>query len=215
MPEYTKFYINLKRSPERCAKFDDTWTRFEAVDYKDLEDDNIMYSRMVSMWNILPEEHKAKTACFMSHYNLLRKIAEQRLSHVIICEDDALQIGDLPDPTELGEEYCYLGGYFSNLKLTKGHLREKVPSTQGLNELNRETHRMLMMVSYYIPHYDIAQKIVDSINSKARVRAIDCMTHTFPIPMNYWYPAVFVEEPGKSTIRSKKTKHCDSEYLLR
>ena len=212
---YNKYFINLARCPERCAKFDETWTRFQAVDYKDLDDDNIMFSRMVSMYNINPKEHKAKTACFMSHYNILRMIAEQRINHCIICEDDAVQMNELPDPTELGDEYTFLGGYFSNLKMTQGALKVPVPSTPGLNELNRETHRILMTLSYYIPHYEIAQKIIDHINSKARVRAIDCMGHSFPVPMNYWYPAVFVEEDIPSTIRSKKTKHPTTEYLLR
>jgi len=204
----------MRRCPERAQNFDSSWTRAPAVDYKDLPDDHHMYSRMVSYYNLNPQEHKAKTACWLSHYNILKKISEQRLMRCIVVEDDAQPMNELPDPTELGNEYCYLGGYFSNLKLTKGHLRDKVLSKPGLNQLNRETHRMLMMVAYYIPHYDIATRIITYLDSLVRIRAIDCMMHAVPVPQNYYYPALFVEAPGPSMIRKKKNKHCTTEYML-
>jgi len=132
----------------------------------------------------------------------------------IVVEDDAQPMSELPAPHELGNEFTYLGGYFSNLKLTKGHLKDKVLSKPGLNELNRETHRMLMFVAYYIPHYEIATRIITYLDSLVRIRAIDCMAHAFPVPQNYYYPALFVEAPGPSTIRAKKTKHCTTDYML-
>ena len=211
---YTKFYVNLLRCPERANNFDETWTRAPAVDYRDLPEDHHMFERMISYWNLNPAEHRAKTACWMSHYNILKKISEQRLMRCIVVEDDAQQMDTLPEPHELGNEFLYLGGYFSNLKLTKGHLKDKVLSKRGLNQLNRETHRMLMFVSYYIPHYQIATQIINYLDSLPRIRAIDCMAHTFPIPMNYYYPALFVEAPGPSTIRKKKTRHCNTDYML-
>ena len=214
MTEYTKFFVNLQRSPERAKNFDSSWTRAPAVDYQCMPDDHHMFERMISMYNINPQEHKAKTACWLSHYNILKKISEQRLMRCIVVEDDAQPMSELPAPHELGNEFTYLGGYFSNLKLTKGHLRDKVLSKPGLNELNRETHRMLMMLSYYIPHYDIATRIISYFDSLPRVRAIDCMMHAVPVPMNYVYPALFVEAPGPSTIRAKKNKHCTTDYML-
>tara|TARA_R110002096_G_scaffold9201_1_gene36803 strand:+ start:1209 stop:1751 length:543 start_codon:yes stop_codon:yes gene_type:complete len=179
-----------------------------------MPDDHYMFERMVSYWNLNPAEHRAKTACWLSHYNILKKISEQRLMRCIVVEDDAQQMSELPDPHELGNEFCYLGGYFSNLRLTKGPLKDKVLSKPGLNELNRETHRMLMTVSYYIPHYEIATKIITYLDSLTRIRAIDCMLHAVPVPMNYYYPALFVETPGPSTIRQKKRKHPNTEYML-
>ena len=53
---YTKFYINRSCDTERAKKFNDSWIRAPAVDYKDLQEDNVMFSRMVSMWNINPKE---------------------------------------------------------------------------------------------------------------------------------------------------------------
>ena len=212
--EYTKFYINRACDSTRKEKFDETWIRAPAVDYKDLQEDNVMFERMVSMWNINPQEHKAKTACFMSHYNLLRKISDQQLDRCIIVEDDAIEVNELPDPVELGNEFCYLGGYFSHLKMTQGALKEVVSSHNGLNQLNRDTHRLLMTVAYYIPHHSIATKIVEFLDSKVRIRAIDVMLHSIPCPVNYYYPARFVESDELSTIRPKKRQHPNSDYLL-
>ena len=214
MTEYNKFFVNLLRCPERANNFDETWTRAPAVDYRDLPEDHHMFERMVSMWNLNPHEHRAKTACWMSHYNILKKISEQRLMRCIVVEDDAQMMNELPAPHELGNEFTYLGGYFSNLKMTKGPLKEPVVSKPGLNELNRGTHRMLMTLAYYIPHYEIATKIISYLDSLPRVRAIDVMAHCFPVPMNYYYPARFVEAPGQSMIRAKKTKHPDTNYML-
>ena len=47
-----KFVINLERCLERMDMFDDSYTRWIATDYKDLDDGDEIYKRMVSMWNI-------------------------------------------------------------------------------------------------------------------------------------------------------------------
>ena len=98
--------------------------------------------------------------------------------------------------------------------MTQGPLKEIVHSQPGLNQLNRDTHRMLMTLSYYIPHHSIATKIVEFLDSKVRIRAIDVMLHSIPCPVNYYYPARFVESDELSTIRPKKRKHPNADYLL-
>ena len=50
--DYHKFYINRACDVTRKEKFDDTWTRAPAVDWKDLQEDNVMFERMVSFYNI-------------------------------------------------------------------------------------------------------------------------------------------------------------------
>ena len=49
-----KFVINLDRCKDRMLLFDNTWTRWEATDGKDLENDDPILQRMCSMWNINP-----------------------------------------------------------------------------------------------------------------------------------------------------------------
>ena len=96
----------------------ESWERFEASDGKDLDDHPIV-DRMCSYWNISKKEHMGKCGCFLSHYRLLESIVGRRLNNVIVCEDDVIPMNELPPPQELGPYFCYLGGYFSHLKMTE------------------------------------------------------------------------------------------------
>lgn len=207
-----KYYINLKRSPERRAKFDDTWERWEATDYRDLEVDDPIFARMTSIWNTAPKMHQAKSACFLSHYRLLQFIVKNKMNNVLICEDDAVQISPIPE--KLGETFTYLGGFFHSLRMTDGPLLCDVPSHRGLNPLDREHHRMMCTLAYHIPRWHIAQSLLNFFDSKARLRAIDVMLFSAPLSFSYYYPAPFVEAGEPSTIRTKKGKHADSHYRL-
>ena len=51
-----KFVINLDRCQDRMKYFDDSYTRWSAVDGADLDDDPIL-TKMISMYNIDPKQH--------------------------------------------------------------------------------------------------------------------------------------------------------------
>jgi len=213
-----KFYLNLDRSPERRKKFDETWTRFPAVDGATFNDDEPILERMVSFWNISPKEHRAKCGCYQSHYNLLSHIRNNKLNHVIVAEDDAIQMDSLQDIMSC-KNFTYLGGYFSHLKMTEGCLKDidDFPiSAQGVNPLDRTTHRILMTLSYYIPNWRVARDILDFLDSQVRVRAIDVMLHKInTLSFDYMYPAKFIEEPIASTIHTtSRQKHPTIHYQL-
>jgi len=213
-----KYYLNLERSPERKKKFTNEWERFEAVDGASLPDNHPILTRMVSMWNISPKEHRGKCGCWMSHYNILSHIANNKQNNVIIVEDDAIQMREIPDTLLKSKNFTYLGGYFSHKKMMDGELKDNFPaSIQGINILDRDTERILMTLSYYIPHWTIARDIVNYLDSRNRVRAIDVMLHNvIRVPQDYIYPAIFIEEDIPSTIHTKsRRKHPDIHYRLR
>jgi len=217
--DYTKLYINLERCQERRKNFDDSWERFEASDGKDLEGHPIV-NRMCSYWNISKKEHMGKCGCFLSHYRIWEHIVGLRLNNVIVCEDDVVPMNELPPPQELGPYFCYLGGYFSHRRLVEGPLRnvDDFPtSKEGMNELDRSQYRMLMTCAYYIPSWRIAEQLLSWIDSRVRVRALDAMLDSFPYPMSYYYPAIYVEGDGESTIHKKsrvRRKHPDVNYMF-
>ena len=215
---YTKLYINLERSHDRRQKFDDTWTRITATDGNDLDNHPIL-QRMVSYWNMNPKEHRAKCACFLSHYRTLEYIVGRRLNNVIVCEDDAIQMNELPSPEALGNHFCYLGGYFSHRRMTEGHLTnpDDFPtSKQGLNSLDRSEHRILMMMAYYIPSWKDADNILSWLDSSVRLRAMDVMLFGLPYPVNYYYPAIYVEDKCETTIHTRsRKKHPNTHYCLK
>jgi len=213
-----KYFLNLERCQDRAKKFDDSWIRFPATEGSSLPQET--KDRMVSMWNISDKEHNGKCGCFQSHYNLLRHISNNKLNHAVIVEDDAVPVVELPEDFLLTlKNFTYLGGYFSHLKMKDGPLRQEHEfplSTDGINQLDRSTHRILMTLAYYIPHWTIARDILEYLDSKHRVRAIDVMLHKIiKVPQDYYYPALFIEEDTESTIHKKsRDKHPDQFYNL-
>ncbi len=201
-----KFVINLERCIERMDNFDDSYTRWVATDYKDLDDDDDIYKRMISMWNINPNEHKAKCGCLLSHINLWKHIVEHKLNDIIIVEDDALQVNHLPET--LGDKFLYLGGFFTK-KLTDGAV--EVELTKGINNIP-DNHKVLTTLSYYIPTWEIAEQLIVDITSQKRFRAIDIMLNKVSVEREIYYPAIYIERDLQSTIRPSKTKHPTEYY---
>ena len=205
-----KFFINLSRCNDRLQYFDETWTRWEATDYKELDNNDPIFSKMVSMWNIQESEHNAKCACWLSHISLLRHIVDNGLNHVVIVEDDAEQINNLPD--DLGTDLCYLGGFF--MRTMKGGAVEPPPLVDGsINSLPSD-YKLMCCLSYYIPTYKIAESMLNEIITQNRYRAIDVMFNKLSIQKNVYSPAIFRERPIESQIRKNKKKHASANYTF-
>ena len=76
----------------------------QMTDYTDLDPNHDIFTRMISMHNINPNEHKAKSGCFLSHVNLWKHIVEHKLNDVLIVEDDAEQINELPRDSSIANQ---------------------------------------------------------------------------------------------------------------
>jgi len=215
-----KFYLNLDRSPDRRSKFDDTWTRFQATDGHELADDEPILKRMISMWNLNEKEHRAKCGCWMTHYNMLCHIRNNKLNRVIVVEDDAIQVNDIDmDVLSKCKNYTYLGGYLAHVKKYDGEMRagEQPESFDGINQIDKTECRMLMTLAYYLPYWTIARDILDFLDSKTRVRALDCQIYNIvKVPQDYIYPALFIEDRDTKTTIHKvsRRKHPNQYYLL-
>ncbi len=200
-----KFVINLDRCQDRMKYFDKSFKRWSAVDGNDLKDDNPVLSMMISYHNIDPKQHRAKVGCFISHINLLKHIVENKLNNVIILEDDAEMVNPLPNP--LPEEFTYLGGFFCGKKFSD----VEVPHRAGIWDVPLDS-KLLTTLSYYIPQWEAAKFIYDSIMSQKRYRAIDVMLNNIHFTKCYVYPACYIERPLVSTIRDDKVKHSTKYY---
>ena len=205
-----KFFINLNRCPERLNYFNDTWTRWEATDYKDLDSGDPIFSKMVSMWNIQENEHNAKCACWLSHIGLLKHIVENSLNKVIIVEDDAEQVNHLPD--DLGDEFCYLGGFF--MQTMKGGAVKPPPLVDGSINALPTGYKLMCNLAYYIPTYQIAQSMLNEIICQKRYRAIDVSFQKVSNQRNVYSPAIFRERPLESQIRKDKKKFASENYTF-
>ena len=69
-----KYVVNLDRCLDRMESFDDSYTRWSATDYRDLQDKHPIFDRMISYHSIRnTNQHKAKCGCFLSHTYLYLK----------------------------------------------------------------------------------------------------------------------------------------------
>jgi len=200
-----KFVVNLDRCKDRMKYFDKSFKRWSAVDGANLKDDNPVLSRMISMHNISPQQHRGKCGCFISHINLLQHIINNKLNNVLVVEDDAEMVNPLPDP--LPEEFTYLGGFFSG----KHFSDVEVSNRAGIWDIPENT-KLLMTLSYFIPKWEMAKYIYNEIMSQKRFRAIDVMLNNIHFTKCYHYPACFIERPLVSTIRDDKVKHSTKYY---
>lgn len=207
------FVINLDSAKDRWSHYenDEIYTRWSATSVDDLRDDHPIFKDMVSMWNIDPNEHNCKCACYMSHKRLWEYIVTNHLEDVLILEDDAELVNPIPDTCDLPQDgFTYLGGFTSHLRLTDGS--KKVEFEEGINTIDHSKYRMLMMMAYYIPHWSVAHKMLQSITERGRPRAIDTMVRHTHRKQYVSYPASFIERDDKSQIRKKKNKHSNEFY---
>lgn len=209
-PGYNKFVISLKNS-ERLPKWKDTeYKHFEAVNGKEtLTYDCESCKKMISYHNIRnTPQHLAKTCCFLSHMKLLKHIWEYKLNKVIVVEDDALQVNPLPE--SLPDTFCYLGGFIRNKKITS---KEPIviEHKEGLNTLD-EKYRMICLLAYYIPKWEIAKDLYEKLMKLDRWRAIDISLPDLLPEIKYIYPAVYVEEHNESQIMNKKKNKFANEF---
>ena len=210
-----KFVINLDRSKDRWDFYKNgDYTKWSATDYKDLNDNDLIFSKMLSYYNINPIEHKAKCACFLSHTNIWRYIIANNLKEVLILEDDAEPTKDIPNIDLPQDGFTYLGGYFYNIKMVDGAYKGDTNTINGLNKIDKSKFRMMMNLAYYIPNAKVAQVMLDYVINLKRYRAIDTLMLHIPCNQYYLYPAIFIEMEITSTIRKNKKKHSNEYYKL-
>ena len=209
---FTTFVINMDSATERWDYYKDKGVkRWSATNYDEIRVSSKEILRMTSYYNLSMKEHLCKIACLKSHTNLWRYIADNKMDNVLVLEDDAELVNPVPDINNFPRDgITYLGGYTSHPLVTKGP--KKISLDQGIHLINHDEYRVLMTVAYFIPTWEVAQKLIDFIDNCKRYRAIDCMIKDMEIPLSLSYPASFKERPIESQIRKKKKKFSNEFY---
>jgi len=204
------FYINLDTATQRRNKYTDkNFTRWKATSKDEVP--AYIESRMISRYNFGKDAHLARCACWLSHTKLLEHIVENKINDVLILEDDAIQVNDLPTIYPQ-DSITYVGGFVYNKKM----MDSKPPEIQhqvGIN-LCPENLRILGCLAYIVPKWQIALHILNRIYSENRYKAIDIMMGNIGIKQYYNYPASFREEGCESQIsqKNKSNKIMTEEY---
>ena len=208
-----KFVINLDSCPERMEAFDDTWIRWRATPREEVSEE--LDKKMVSIWNSPHQNHLAKCGCFWSHLTLLKKIADEKLNDILVVEDDAKQLKEIPVACLREKGFVYLGGFFLNRKVSKGTWKGDHHSVEGINNAKDKPFVMCGMLAYYISNWEVAKEIYDEIVSHKRYRAIDMMLPRLSVDLNYYYPGLFLEKKMGSSIRDNKRNYMTEDYRWR
>ena len=197
-----KFFINLDEDTSRAEKFKQSdYIRWRATSRDEVTEE--VDKKMLSYYNLSRKAHLGKCGCFTSHISLLEHVVANKLDDVLICEDDAVQVSELPTdyPTD---SLIYVGGFLHNKKMTNNK-KVIIKSTDGINNLPDE-YRILMTMSYIIPKWELAEDILKKIKSLKRYRAIDVLLGNIEVKKRYHYPACYEEEGVVSTINKKSKK---------
>jgi len=206
------FVINLDHAKDRWEHYKDKGcTRWSATNFDEIKVNDPSIQKLISYHNISMKEHLCKIGCIKSHKSLWQYIVQTKMNNVLILEDDAHLVDMVPEdlPTD---GMTYLGGFTCHPKITKGPLKPEF--INGIQELDKTKYRMVMLMSYYIPTWEIAEKMLNHVNELKRWRAADIMIHDVPIKNYVSYPASFVERPIQSQIRKDKKKFSNEFYEL-
>ena len=202
------FYINLDTAIKRKNKFQGKdFSRFRAFPRDEVPE--ILDTKMTSMYNYPRPSHLSRCACWLSHTQLLEKIVNEKLSDVLILEDDAIQVNSIPiDYPKDG--IVYLGGFIYNKKMMI-EIPPEITHKKGINLCPPE-YRILGTLAYIIPTPDVALKLLNRIYSSKRYKAIDIMYGNIDIKQYYHYPGSFREEGCPSQITPNKNKIQTEDY---
>ena len=178
---------------DRKDKYDENYTMFQARWWETITDEELdMFS---FRWNCKTELRKKICACTLSHLEMIKKIINEDLKEIVICEDDCIidDIELLRETIHLlpKDEFVYLGGqinsplvknYSSFEKKDKETIISSIRNDNNLiNCIQPETFRITHACSYYISNKKVAQNILDSIqeiySGTRKMRAIDVMFH--------------------------------------
>ena len=211
-----KFVINLDKRKERMEHWDSSWTRWSAVDGMELPNDHWLVHNMISYYNITGgihgRHHRGKVGCSLSHISLIEYIVENKIDDVVICEDDAEQINEMPTDLFMADSITWLGGFFVNIPRHLGHITERLDFPTGLNMVDKNKMRILCLHAYYIPTWQVAKNILDWLYSKKRWRIFDAMATDLPMNHYFYFPAVFIQRKLESDIANLNKKRPNEFY---
>jgi len=211
---------------DRTSKYDENYTMFPAIWWETITDEEL--DKFHFRYNCKTELRKKICACTLSHLEMIKKIINEDLKDIVICEDDCM-IDDIELLKEtiylLPDEFVYLGGQI-NSPLVKNYLSFEKKDKQNIissirndnkliHTIEPETFRITHACSYYIPNRNVATKLLSSIEEvyKGRkYRAIDVMYHELQkrnIITKFVFPA-----QGILHIPDAKKGYTFSQYKL-
>lgn len=207
------FVINAYE--ERTQKYDERYTLFPATLAKNVTDED-----MHNYAFIHSTKDKLKRnicACSLSHKRLLKKIIDDKLNKVIVIEDDAVIDFSRIDELNNCIDFTFIGGEINPPKFTKEFTnfnKHNIKHINGLNKIKPEEFIILGTHGYYIPTYEVAEKILHNLPFNNKDKAIDLeykKLQKAQIIQSYVYPAIsyLIPEEANKGFSAERYKFDD------
>jgi hypothetical protein len=156
----------------------------------------------------------ATASCFNSHLKMMKKIVDEKLNDVVICEDDSIKVYDVSQQQLSNiNEICLFGGALrhpSNWKEDKEWRKEKVDDIvaehfkEGLNKIDYDKYRWSGTYAIYYPNWEKTNELLNNIlNSKKKYCHLDIFLSKNKLIDYLYFPSPFMScDEGKSQINT-------------
>ena len=154
---------------------------------------------------------RGKCCHFFSYYSILKKIVEEKINDVIICEDDAIlkEIKDInsDEPVLLNAELIHP----TDFKKQKFFKFEDIDFKEGINEIDYSKYRWRCSATIYYPTYKSAEKIINFIdNCKTQFTHTDLFMAKHKLIKYLYYPSLFIIKDDKVSQINKPSGTIDN-----
>ena len=177
------FVINLRRDKEKWSKYkdDERYIRFSACNGVEMSKGNPYYDKLQIMWNAGDRKKKCTAGILNSHMSIIKKIVKDKINQALIIEDDAIvdfeklrkiNLDKLPQ-----DSIIYFGGSFLPPDTFKNKTWKHSDAIKGLkkgiNVIDSKKYRILGGHGYYFPKWELAKDLLDKVDTKKKMRALD------------------------------------------
>jgi len=216
------FVINLRRDTDKWDKYkdDSRYIRYSACNGIEMSRKNPYYDRLQIMWNAGDRKKKCTAGILNSHMSIIQNIVNNKIDQTLILEDDAIvdferlkkiNLDKLPQ-----DSLIYFGGTLhppdSFKNKTWKHTKTIQKFKNGINMIDPSKYRILGGHGYYFPTWEIAKQLLDIVQEKEKIRALDTemvYLQRKGIIKYFYYPAISYLKMSDA----KKGVH--SEHILR
>lgn len=178
--------------------------------FKSVSGEEIM-DRFNFRYNTSQRLKDATASCFNSHLKIMKKIVDEKLNDVVICEDDSIKLNDV-SPQQLSKinEICLFGGVLrhpSNWKEDTKWRKEKVDDIiktfdDGMNKIEYDKYRWGQTYAIYYPSWEKTNELLNNIlESKKSYCHLDIFLSKNKLIKYLYFPTPFMSsDEGKSQI---------------
>jgi|9_EtaG_2_1085328.scaffolds.fasta_scaffold02508_5 GR25 family glycosyltransferase involved in LPS biosynthesis len=171
------------------------------------------------------ENKLSKIACSEGHLNIWKRIINENLENVLICEDDSvIDLNKFNEFLELSipEAIIYLGGRFDFPKIKdwtdsreeiENYMNEKYTHKNGFNKV-KDDFIITGAHGYFIKNKNIAKQMIEGCKGKTgkyKSNLTDVCIAKIDIDKFYYYPSIVNIEPLPSTLGH----FCDPESTFK